>query len=620
MENINVMLTEAKSDIEVINANAKFILDNTEAVTKKLNSFASNKKIARWIEDFKEKENKLVDSKGELDNFFMLPNSNSNKTRVELIKLLQVFLNDYNELTKNFDIKTATWNVKFLANSKTDIADLNKIKTRLSTYVDAKETRYSFNTIKNWVDTLAIQVFTVYNTEETIKAAISKTNEYYAKASEIAKLLPEIPQYLTEEIIQQIIKSQEEGSKDIDSYKLALQNITKAYEFILPKEKLNGKIFLENLNNVKNAYNTIINLDTIKTLLANKKAAEEAEKAKEEKEKAEEKAAEEKKKKEDNITKELAKGNETNIWEVRYELCTTEKEYADFWSKYYNTEWGTNNKWAANLGSSFRQLLVQKGFDESTNPFIYWLKTLANTNNNKNFTVVSLDLIIDANSSGIISESDLLGKGKFKKYNLIFNGNLYVLDTESIFEYLRFQQKLSGWGINLKPQYEEYYNEVPESIWAYISLKGSDSLTKLKPIGSPLRTLIDAKKAYSAIASTQDEKDKPKTLKTSDINNMLKFLNNNEDEAKLFLAYLYSTLQNSFNRNINSYNEKNGRVLSTNYDKAYKNLTAQKINVFNNVLELGFGTRLSWDTFEKIINDVLVIAKLKEPTKKEATN
>lgn len=620
MENINVMLTEAKSDIEVINANAKFILDNTEAVTKKLNSFASNKKIARWIEDFKEKENKLVDSKGELDNFFMLPNSNSNKTRVELIKLLQVFLNDYNELTKNFDIKTATGNVKFLANSKTDIADLNKIKTRLSTYVDAKETRYSFNTIKNWVDTLAIQVFTVYNTEETIKAAISKTNEYYAKASEIAKLLPEIPQYLTEEIIQQIIKSQEEGSKDIDSYKLALQNITKAYEFILPKEKLNGKIFLENLNNVKNAYNTIINLDTIKTLLANKKAAEEAEKAKEEKEKAEEKAAEEKKKKEDNITKELAKGNETNIWEVRYELCTTEKEYADFWSKYYNTEWGTNNKWAANLGSSFRQLLVQKGFDESTNPFIYWLKTLANTNNNKNFTVVSLDLIIDANSSGIISESDLLGKGKFKKYNLIFNGNLYVLDTESIFEYLRFQQKLSGWGINLKPQYEEYYNEVPESIWAYISLKGSDSLTKLKPIGSPLRTLIDAKKAYSAIASTQDEKDKPKTLKTSDINNMLKFLNNNEDEAKLFLAYLYSTLQNSFNRNINSYNEKNGRVLSTNYDKAYKNLTAQKINVFNNVLELGFGTRLSWDTFEKIINDVLVIAKLKEPTKKEATN
>lgn len=620
MENINVMLTEAKSDIEVINANAKFILDNTEAVTKKLNSFASNKKIARWIEDFKEKENKLVDSKGELDNFFMLPNSNSNKTRVELIKLLQVFLNDYNELTKNFDIKTATGNVKFLTNSKTDIADLNKIKTRLSTYVDAKETRYSFNTIKNWVDTLAIQVFTVYNTEETIKAAISKTNEYYAKASEIAKLLPEIPQYLTEEIIQQIIKSQEEGSKDIDSYKLALQNITKAYEFILPKEKLNGKIFLENLNNVKNAYNTIINLDTIKTLLANKKAAEEAEKAKEEKEKAEEKAAEEKKKKEDNITKELAKGNETNIWEVRYELCTTEKEYADFWSKYYNTEWGTNNKWAANLGSSFRQLLVQKGFDESTNPFIYWLKTLANTNNNKNFTVVSLDLIIDANSSGIISESDLLGKGKFKKYNLIFNGNLYVLDTESIFEYLRFQQKLSGWGINLKPQYEEYYNEVPESIWAYISLKGSDSLTKLKPIGSPLRTLIDAKKAYSAIASTQDEKDKPKTLKTSDINNMLKFLNNNEDEAKLFLAYLYSTLQNSFNRNINSYNEKNGRVLSTNYDKAYKNLTAQKINVFNNVLELGFGTRLSWDTFEKIINDVLVIAKLKEPTKKEATN
>ena len=76
MENINVMLTEAKSDIEVINANAKFILDNTEAVTKKLNSFVSNKKIARWIEDFKEKENKLVDSKGELDNFFMLPNSN----------------------------------------------------------------------------------------------------------------------------------------------------------------------------------------------------------------------------------------------------------------------------------------------------------------------------------------------------------------------------------------------------------------------------------------------------------------------------------------------------------------------------------------------------------------
>ena len=620
MENINVMLTEAKSDIEVINANAKFILDNTEAVTKKLNSFASNKKIARWIEDVKEKENKLVDSKGELDNFFMLPNSNSNKTRVELIKLLQVFLNDYNELTKNFDIKTATGNVKFLANSKTDIADLNKIKTRLSTYVDAKETRYSFNTIKNWIDTLATNVFTVYNTEETIKAAISKTNEYYAKASEIAKLLPEIPQYLTEEIIQQIIKSQEEGSKDIDSYKLALQNITKAYEFILPKEKLNGKIFLENLNNVKNAYNTIINLDTIKTLLANKKAAEEAEKAKEEKEKAEEKAAEEKKKKEDNIAKELAKGNETNIWEVRYELCTTEKEYADFWSKYYNTEWGTNNKWAANLGSSFRQLLVQKGFDESTNPFIYWLKTLANTNNNKNFTAVSLDLIVDANSSGIISESDLLGKGKFKKYNLIFNGNLYILDTESISEYLRFQQKLSGWGINLKPQYTEYYTESPESIWAYISLKGSDSLTKLKPVGSPLRTLIDAKKAYSAIASPQDEKDKPKTLKNDEINSMLKFLNNNEDEAKLFLAYLYSTLQNSFNRNINSYNEKNGRVLSTNYDKAYKNLTAQKINTFNNVLELDFGTRLSWDTFEKIINNALVIAKLKEPTKKEATN
>ena len=609
MENINVMLTEAKSDPEVIAANAKFILDNTEAVTKKLNSFASNKKIARWIEDFKEKENKLVDSKGELDNFFMLPNSNSNKTRVELIKLLQVFLNDYNELTKNFDIKTAAGNVKFLANSKTDIADLNKIKTRLSTYVDAKETRYSFNTIKNWVDTLATQVFTVYNTEETIKTAISKTNEYYAKASEIAKLLPEIPQYLTEEIIQQIIKSQEEGSKDIDSYKLALQNITQAYEFILPKEKLNGKIFLENLNNVKNAYNTIINLDTIKTLLANKKAAEEEEKAKV-------KAAE----KDANIAKDLAKGNETNIWEVRYELCTTKEEYADFWSKYYNTEWGNNNKWAANLGSSFRQLLVQKGFDESTNPFIYWLKTLANTNNNKNFTVVSLDLIIDANKYGIISDSDLLGQGKFKKYNLIFNGNLYVLDTESISEYLRFQQKLAGWNISLKPQYEEYYTKTPESIWAYISLKGSDSLTQLKPVGSPLRTLIDAKKAYSAIASTQDEKDKPKTLKDSDINNMLKFLNNNEDEAKLFLAYLYITLQSSFNRNINSYNEKNGRVLATNYDKVYKNLTAQKINAFNNVLELGFGTRLSWDTFEKIINDVLVIAKLKESDKKEATN
>ena len=609
MENINVMLTEAKSDIEVINANAKFILDNTEVVTKKLNSFASNKKIARWIEDFKEKENKLTDSKGELDNFFMLPNNNQNKTRVELIKLLQVFLNDYNELTKNFDIKTATGNVKFLANSKTDIADLNKIKTRLSTYVDAKETRYSFNTIKTWVDTLATQVFTVYNTEETIKTAISKTNEYYAKASEIAKLLPEIPQYLTEEIIQQIIKSQEEGSKDIDSYKLALQNITKAYEFILPKEKLNGKIFLENLNNVKNAYNTIINLDTIKTLLANKKSAEEEEKANA-------KAAE----KDANIAKDLAKGNETNIWEVRYELCTTKEEYADFWSKYYNAEWGNNNKWAANLGSSFRQLLVQKGFDEGTNPFIYWLKTLANTNNNKNFTAVSLDLIIVANKYGIISDSDLLGKGKFKKYNLIFNGNLYVLDTESISEYLRFQQKLSGWNVNLKPQYQEYYTEAPESIWAYISLKGSDSLTQLKPVGSPLRTLIDAKKAYSAIASTQDEKDKPKTLKASDINNMLKFLNNNEDEAKLFLAYLYITLQSSFNRNINSYNEKNGRVLSTNYDKIYKNLTAQKINAFNNVLELGFGTRLSWDTFEKIINDVLVIAKLKESDQKEVTN
>lgn len=613
MENINVILTEAKSDIEVINTNAKYILDNTEAVTKKLNSFASNKKIARWIEDFKEKENKLADSKGELDNFFMLPNNNPNKTRVELIKLLQVFLNDYNELTKNFDIKTATGNVKFLANSKTDIADLNKIKTRLSTYVDAKETRYSFDTIQNWADTLATKVFTVYNTEETIETAISKTNEYYAKASEIAKLLPEIPQYLTEEIIQQIVKSQEEGSKDIDSYKLALQNITQAYEFVLPKEKLNGKIFLENLNNVKNAYNTIINLDTIKTLLANKKAAEEAEKAKE-------KAAEEKKKKEDNIAKDLAKGNETNVWEVRYELCTTEKEYADFWSKYYNTEWGNNNKWAANLGSSFRQLLVQNGFDESTNPFIYWLKTLANTNNNKNFTAVSLDLIIDANKSGIILDSDLLGQGKFKKYNLIFNGNLYVLDAESISEYLRFQQKLSGWNRNLKPQYEEYYTEAPESIWAYISLKGSDSLTKLKLVGSPLRTLIDAKKAYSVIASTQDEKDKPKTLKNSEINSMLKFLNNNEDEAKLFLAYLYSNLQISFNRNINSYNEKNGRVLSTNYDKVYKNLTVQKINIFNNALELGFGTRLSWDTFEKIINDVLVIAKLKAPDKKEATN
>ena len=609
MENINVMLTEAKSDIEVINANAKFILDNTEAVTKKLNSFASNKKIARWIEDFKEKENKLVDSKGELDNFFMLPNSNPNKTRVELIKLLQVFLNDYNELTKNFDIKTAAGNVKFLANSKTDIADLNKIKTRLSTYVDAKETRYSFNTIKTWVDTLAAQVFTVYNTEETIKTAISKTNEYYAKASEIAKLLPEIPQYLTEEIIQQIIKSQEEGSKDIDSYKLALQNITKAYEFMLPKEKLNGKIFLENLNNVKNAYNTIINLNTIKTILANKKSAEEQEKANV-------KAAE----KEANIAKDLAKGNETNIWEVRYELCTTKDEYADFWSKYYNAEWGNNNKWAANLGSSFRQLLVQKGFDESTNPFIYWLKTLANTNSNKNFTTVSLDLVIDANKYGIISDSDLLGKGKFKKYNLIFNGNLYVLDTESISEYLRFQQKLSGWNISLKPQYEGYYNEAPESIWAYISLKDSDSLTQLKPVGSPLRTLIDAKKAYLAIASTQDEKDKPKTLKDSDINNMLKFLNNNEDEAKLFLAYLYSNLQISFNRNINSYNEKNSRVLSINYDKVYKNLTLQKINAFNNILELNFGTRLSWDTFEKIINDVLVIAKLKEPAKKEVTN
>ena len=101
---------------------------------------------------------------------------------------------------------------------------------------------------------------------------------------------------------------------------------------------------------------------------------------------------------------------------------------------------------------------------------------------------------------------------------------------------------------------------------------------------------------------------------------MLKFLNNNEDEAKLFLAYLYITLQSSFNRNINSYNEKNGRVLSTNYDKIYKNLTAQKINAFNNVLELGFGTRLSWDTFEKIINDVLVIAKLKESDQKEVTN
>ena len=609
MENINIMLTEAKSDIEVINANAKFILDNTEAVTKKLNSFASNKKIARWIEDFKEKENKLVDSKGELDNFFMLPNNNPNKTRVELIKLLQVFLNDYNELTKNFDIKTAAGNVKFLANSKTDIADLNKIKTRLSTYVDAKETRYSFNTIKTWVDTLATQVFTVYNTEETIKTAISKTNEYYAKASEIAKLLPEIPQYLTEEIIQQIIKSQEEGSKDIDSYKLALQNITKAYEFMLPKEKLNGKIFLENLNNVKNAYNTIINLNTIKTILANKKSAEEQEKANV-------KAAE----KEANIAKDLAKGNETNIWEVRYELCTTKDEYADFWSKYYNAEWGNNNKWAANLGSSFRQLLVQKGFDESTNPFIYWLKTLANTNSNKNFTTVSLDLVIDANKYGIISDSDLLGKGKFKKYNLIFNGNLYVLDAESISEYLRFQQKLSGWNISLKPQYEGYYNEAPESIWAYISLKDSDSLTQLKPVGSPLRTLIDAKKAYSAIASTQDEKDKPKTLKDSDINNMLKFLNNNEDEAKLFLAYLYSNLQISFNRNINSYNEKNSRVLSINYDKVYKNLTLQKINAFNNILELNFGTRLSWDTFEKIINDVLVIAKLKEPAKKEVTN
>lgn len=620
MENINIMLTEAKSDIEVINANAKYILDNTEAVIKKLNSFASNKKIARWIEDFKEKENKLADSKGELDNFFMLPNNNPNKTRVELIKLLQVFLNDYNELIKNFDIKTAAGNVKFLANSKTDIADLNKIKTRLSTYVDAKETRYSFNTIKNWVDTLATKVFIVYNTEETIKTAISKTNEYYAKASEIAKLLPEIPQYLTEEIIQQIIKSQEEGSKDIDSYKLALQNITQAYEFVLPKEKLNGQKFLENLNNVKNAYDTIINLDTIKTLLANKKSAEEAKKKEEEAEKAKEKAAEEDKKKKANIAKDLAKGNETNIWEVRYELCTTEKEYADFWSKYYNAEWGNNNKWAAELGSSFRQLLVQNGFDESNNPFIYWLKTLTNTNNNKNFTAVSLDLIIDANRSGIISDSDLLGQGKFKKYNLIFNGNLYILNAESISEYLRFQQKLSGWNRNLKPQYEEYYTEAPESVWAYISLKGSDSLTNLKPVGSPLRTLMDAKKAYSAIASTQDEKDKPKTLKNSDINNMLKFLNNNEDEAKLFLAYLYSNLQISFNRNINSYNEKNGRVLSINYDKVYKNLTLQKINVFNNVLEIGFGTKLSWDTFEKIIDDVLVIANLKEPTKKEATN
>ena len=106
---------------------------------------------------------------------------------------------------------------------------------------------------------------------------------------------------------------------------------------------------------------------------------------------------------------------------------------------YFKGEWGDRAKLVESFGTAFTDTLKEIGWGEVLNPFVAWLRHLFKFSDLV-FSGDSFETILEAYKKDDVEESDLRGKGKLGKLNLVLNPTLYTKSSDEITEYLTWQK------------------------------------------------------------------------------------------------------------------------------------------------------------------------------------
>lgn len=133
-------------------------------------------------------------------------------------------------------------------------------------------------------------------------------------------------------------------------------------------------------------------------------------------------------------TTEVNQQQENLTWEQRYENCKSPEDFEVFWNGgqidprmpeqegYFKEAWGENATEISGLGSQFMKTLVEIGWEETTNPFVAYLKKIIAAKRPEIPNRPSMNNLIKAYQDGKLSDQDLRQDGSLKEYNLIYNG------------------------------------------------------------------------------------------------------------------------------------------------------------------------------------------------------
>lgn len=151
---------------------------------------------------------------------------------------------------------------------------------------------------------------------------------------------------------------------------------------------------------------------------------------------------------------------ETKSWEQQFADCTTPEDFKKFWQKYYSEVWGAQAELVKNIG--IETCLQTYGWEDAENPLLKFLHTIGTAPINgvglKTITSPDFDMLCTAFDENTLTAEDLINGGEFKKYNLIYNPNLYTqfTDEHDQLEMLRLQRDFKGFtganGITVGPE------------------------------------------------------------------------------------------------------------------------------------------------------------------------
>jgi len=223
------------------------------------------------------------------------------------------------------------------------------------------------------------------------------------------------------------------------------------------------------------------------------------------------------------------------------------EEVDKVWDDYYKIEWPKDEKNIRNLGEAFRVELQYKGFDEETNPFITFVKTLFNKGIYPNSNAYGT--IHNAYVQGEITNKVLQGNGILADHNIIFNKSLYTKSPSDILEYLEIWHNAIQSSNNnkyankvIKQRYDGDQAQFMKDLFWGKPWTTRDQYKKADDAATegPLRSLRDIEVDFKSIFNEEATSTHKNNTKPFNIEKLEPLIKNDKELAKNMIRYIIS--------------------------------------------------------------------------------